>query len=347
LTGPYSLAGADALAGSERRRRCHTRRTEHGEARASRLLLDGYTAISRCTLTDHIATPDGVRPKPVRVGELRQVIASRVAEAAHGSRAAYLLNPGRGPRSRCRGQTPQTVTRWVQTVSTGLSQRWNKLSQSCRARLPHRRPAAHGARSVASSCGPAVSDGGSGAAGPDGAPRTPKSRIRWRSPPSGRASLTHLSLTTRADPLGLGPSANRISALPGSGGVVGAPCLDRLHRHPVGPRVEPRIRRPLERGPQRRSPPGTGTSPCQPPSRARHSNETVSAARSEQRLASMARYRAAVERHRPFGHRGHRARRRYRGGPGGPRPFPNGSGGPAAPNGSVGGCSERFRWPGA
>jgi len=179
-----------------------------------------------------VATPDGSASGP-SVSALARSIASRVYDQLPTSARLYLLERD-AVAVALPGIDPQAVTRWVRSVSTGLSMRWSELAAELpRAafridvrRLDEDRTLAEqlwdlrvdrAARTGETSGHPA------GAQHPDegGAP-----------PPPGR----HLAGSAESPPVAPDPVANWINARPGSGGRRRRP--DGGGGYPGGPSTQ-------------------------------------------------------------------------------------------------------------
>jgi len=340
LTGTYSLAGADALAGVG----APEALPPPGGLSVAELAVEmlGLMGIGdqplHLVLID-IATPDGSATGPA-VGELARVIASRVAEQLPGHGRLYLLNHY-AVAVALPGADPQTVTRWVRTVSNGLSQRWTELSAELpRAAFRIDVRLLDGDRTVAEQLWDLrLGDGGSGVAGPD----VHRADTEEPDPLSGR----HIAGRAEPDPLGADPSANRISALPGSGGRRRRPDVETGSTDtPIGPgEWNPGYGARWNGASNGRLTSWDRDEPLPATERGAHSNETGLGGPFGSN---------GLGKHGPVpgepssgsGHSAHRGHRGapYRGGPGGPGAPDgfggsggmNGPGGSAAPNGSGG-----------
>ena len=160
-----------------------------------------------------IATPDGSASGP-EVAALTGRIASRVREQLSPEARLYLVEQD-AIAIALPEVDPEAVTRWVRTVSNGLSQRWSELAAELpRAVFRIDVRALDRDRTIAEQLWDLrIGQGGQAPGGPDNSlgGRPP---IDEQPLPTGR----HLAGTVGPIPLGVDSEPNRIRAQPGSGG---------------------------------------------------------------------------------------------------------------------------------
>ena len=162
-----------------------------------------------------IATPDGSASGP-EVAALTGRIASRVREQLPPAARLYLVEQD-AVAVALPEVDPEAVTRWVRTVSTGLSLRWSELAAELpRAVFRIDVRALDRDRTIAEQLWDlriGQHDQGQGRPGtsPGG---QPPGDGRQPPPPAGR----HIADTIGQAPVGIDPDLNRINAQPGSGG---------------------------------------------------------------------------------------------------------------------------------
>ncbi|HEX4250455.1 MAG TPA: hypothetical protein VH008_21505 [Pseudonocardia sp.] len=161
-----------------------------------------------------IATPDGSASGP-EVVALTGRIASRVREQLPPAARLYLVERD-AVAVALPEVDPEAVTRWVRTVSNGLSLRWSELAAELpRAVFRIDVRALDQGRTIAEQLWDLrIGQGGDGAPGGPGPSWGGQPPLDEQPLPTGR----HLAGTVDPAPRGVDPEPNRINAQPGSGG---------------------------------------------------------------------------------------------------------------------------------
>ena len=215
-----------------------------------------------------IATPDGSASGP-EVVALTARIASRVREQLPPAARLYLVEQD-AVAVALPEVDPEAVTRWVRSVSTGLSLRWDQLAAELpRAVFRIDVRALDRDRTIAEQLWDLrIGQNGQARGGHDTSPASQPPGDE-QPPPTGR----HLAGTLGPAPVGLDPEPNRINAQPGSGG--------RRRRPDAGPGSVPGGKAIGQLGPRRQDTSSAGPSDGRLTSRHRDSSSVIPTGRTE------------------------------------------------------------------